>query len=144
MAKLQLSRRKGSRIFRKAAAGAPGQDARNRLTKARIWPSFSRVGGRDPGSSGMAAAGAPGQDARNRLTKAANMAKLQLSRRKRSRSSGRRSRSTRARCQEPADKGHEYGQASAVLAEGIQDLQEGAAGAPGQDTGAGYGKNLKR
>ncbi|MEC2400487.1 hypothetical protein P9H04_05305 [Bacillus subtilis] len=40
-------------------------------------------------------------------------------------SSGRRSRSAGGGCQEPADKGREYGQASAEPAAGIQDLQEG-------------------
>ena len=39
------------------------------------------------------------------------------------------------RCQEPVDDGREYGQASAEPAAGIQDFQEGAAGAPGQDAG---------
>ncbi|MGP9038961.1 hypothetical protein ACT1WM_21020 [Bacillus stercoris] len=40
-------------------------------------------------------------------------------------SSGRRSRSAGGGCQEPADKGREYGQASAEPAAGIQDLREG-------------------
>ncbi|WP_369340747.1 hypothetical protein, partial [Bacillus subtilis] len=36
-----------------------------------------------------------------------------------------RSRSAGGGCQEPADKGREYGQASAEPAAGIQDLREG-------------------
>ncbi|CAF1786599.1 hypothetical protein NRS6110_04267 [Bacillus subtilis] len=102
-----------------AVAGAPGQDGHEYGQHVSCPLSVN------PGSSGMAAAGVPGQDGRNRPMMAMNMSRLQLSRRQGSRifRNG-RSRSTRARSQEPADDGHEYVQASAEPAAGIEDLQE--------------------
>ncbi|WP_369340736.1 hypothetical protein, partial [Bacillus subtilis] len=100
-----------SKIFRKAQPEHQGGMAGIGRHWPQIWPvrQLSPAGAIQDLQEG--AAGAPGRDGRNRPTMATNMASASaVPCRCNPRSSGRRSRSTRAGWPESANNGHEYGQ----------------------------------